>query len=301
MLSRDGRDVAVHRWLPEAPRGLIQIAHGMAEHAARYDSVASALNDAGWAVVAHDHPGHGRTATEEAEVGHFGDRAGWRRVLDDLRFVRRDARERVGRGPLVLLGHSMGSFIALADQVRQPGTIDGLVLSGSDKGARALLRAGLLAAKLERRRTGPRAKSALLSTLSFGSFNKAFAPARTDFDWLSRDPEQVDRYVADARCGFRITNQAWVDLLEGLLEIGLTENLSRLPPRMPAYLFAGGKDPVSGGGSRVCALAEQLKTAGLEDVSCRIYEDARHETLNETNRAEVVADLVKWLDEHFPR
>lgn len=290
----DGHRIAAKFRAPEGdPKGLIQIAHGMAEHCARYAWAAERLAAAGWGVVTHDHRGHG-PGCRAADLGHFADRDGWRVVREDLRLVRAAGRERVPDGELVLLGHSMGSFIALSEQIDARGSVDRLILSGSNQGGGALVSAGLGAAKLERLRKGARGKSRLLAFLSFGSFNKGFE-GRTEFDWLSRDPESVDRYVADDRCGFDCTNQLWVDLLEALADNGRPDRLRRLPHDLPVYLFCGSRDPVSEGGKGVRGLEQQLQRAGLRRVTRRIYPDGRHEMLNEVNRDQVVDELLEWL------
>ena len=295
--AADGHAISVYFWESEGDRGLVQIIHGMAEHAARYEALAAHLVDDGWSVIAHDQRGHGRSVGEGEELGHFADHDGWKRVLEDVRQVRAFGRERASAGRLCVFGHSMGSFIALSDQIDAPGGIDLLVLSGSNAGGGALASAGLWIAKLERMRQGPRGKSGLLAYLSFGSFNKAFAPARTEFDWLSRDPEQVDRYVADPLCGFRCTDQLWIDLIETLLMLGKTERLARVPSQLPIYLFSGQRDPVSGKDAEgVHRLAAQLREAGSVDVQERIYEDGRHEMLNDVVRDRVTTDLTSWLD-----
>lgn len=295
----EGAELHLYVWAPEgAARGSVQIVHGMAEHAARYARLAEALTGAGWAVYAHDQRGHGKTAAREEDVGHFADRDGWRKVIDDARLVRRLAQSEI-KGPLVLLGHSMGSFVSLHDVTGQPGSADALVLSGSNKGGGALVRAGRMAAYLERARQGARGKSGLLASLSFGSFNKPFEPARTEFDWLSRDPAEVDRYVADPRCGFRCTNQLWIDFTGALVDLGSATRLARLGP-VPTYVISGAADPVGDAGKGVLALVAQLREAGAK-VDHRLYEGARHELFNETHRDEVTRELLAWLDETLPR
>ena len=147
---------------------------------------------------------------------------------------------------------------------------------------------------------GARGKSSLLAFMSFGTFNKPFEPAPTKFEWLSRDREEVDRYVRDPRCGFRCTNQLWIDLLEALIELGAPRRLARLPKDLPVHLVAGTRDPVSDMSKGIEALHAQLRAAGLTRVTKKLYPEARHELLNETNRDEVVRDLLAWLDE-LPR
>ncbi|MEZ4336344.1 MAG: alpha/beta hydrolase [Sandaracinaceae bacterium] len=295
LTAEDGHRIAAKMCMPEGtPRGLVQISHGMAEHQARYGRVADALAAQGWAVVTHDHRGHGASAPIERDLGHFADEDGWRKVRADLQQVRAAGRERAPDGPVVLLGHSMGSFIALSEQIHEGGNVDRLVLSGSNVGGGPLVSAGLVAAKAERLRQGKRGKSKVLAFLSFGSFNKGFE-GRTEFDWLSRDEAEVDKYVADPWCGFDCTNQLWVDLLEALADNGRAERLRRIPSDLPVYILSGDRDPVSQGGKGVRALEKQLRAVGIRDLTTQLYRDARHELFNETNRDEVLADLTEWL------
>ncbi|MFN7697650.1 MAG: alpha/beta fold hydrolase [Deltaproteobacteria bacterium] len=292
--ARDGASIHVYRWLPEGEvRAIVQIAHGMAEHAARYARFAEALTAAGYAVYADDHRGHGKTA-EERELGHFGDERGWERVLSDLLALGARAKSEHPGKKLVYFGHSMGSFFGQAILQRSAREYDAMILSGTNAPGSVLERAGTAVARLERLRGGLRGKSALLAFLSFGSFNDAFKPARTEFDWLSRDPAEVDRYVADPRCGFRCTNELWVQLLEGLHAIA-TGGFGTVPKDFPVHLLAGDRDPVSRGGKGVVELHDRLRSAGLTRTSLRLYPEARHEMLNETNREEVTRDLVEVL------
>jgi len=151
---------------------------------------------------------------------------------------------------------------------------------------------------LERWRVGPRGKSRVLTALSFGDFNRRFKPTRTEFDWLSRDHAEVDKYIADPLCGFEMTVQGWIDVFGGLINNDEPSNQARVPKTLPIYLFAGAEDPVGGAGKGVLALVASYGRAGVIDVTHKLYAAARHEMVNETNRAEVIADLVAWLDGH---
>lgn len=292
----DGHRIAARLATPEGtPRGLVQVLHGLAEHGERYARFAAALNEAGWAVIHHDHRGHGKSAASDADLGHFADHDGWRRVIEDVRAVRAFGREQVPDGELVLFGHSMGTFVSLTEQIDAPGSIDKLVLSGGNCGGGLLVAAGLRIAKLERFRQGPRGRSNLIEKMSFGSFNDAFKPVRTESDWLSRDPDEVDKYVDDPRCGFQGTNQLWIDLIGALIDLGKHERLARLPPELPVYMFCGDADPVSQGGAGVRKLGDQLRRAGVRNVKVKVYPEGRHESLNETNRDEVTQDVIDWI------
>ena len=300
LTTRDGAPVIVHRHEPEGPvRGVVNLAHGMAEHARRYDHLAAALTGVGVAVYAEDHRGHGETAGAEEQLGFLADRRGWALVLDDLHRVTLRARADHPDVPVVLLGHSMGSFLAQQYLFTFPGEVDAVVLSGSNGPVGPLAEAGAAVARAERARLGPRGRSEVLHRLVFGAYNKPFQPARTDFDWLSGDEDAVDAYVADPRCGFVCTTQFYLDLFSGLRVIGQVERV-RAGARLdtPIYAFAGSEDPV-GGATGIAALLDHYREAGLEAVDHRLYPGGRHEMLNETNRDEVIADLLTWLEPHL--
>jgi len=291
----DGVELYVHRFEPDAqPRAVVQLVHGMGEHGARYERLARALADDGIALFAADQRGHGRTAPSPAELGHFGDRDGWDRVVGDQRALGVRIGETHPGLPRALVGHSMGSFVALECLTRFGDAYRAAVLSGSSgsAGARAWLFRAL--AGFERLRLGARAHSALLEKSVFGQFNTLFEPAATPFDWLSRDASEVARYVADPLCGFVLTAGSLADLATALQGLYRREHLAKIPRGLPLYVIAGERDPV-GGRAGVDKLCAELRAAGLERVDERIYPDARHELLNETNRDEVTAELRRWL------
>jgi len=293
--SIDGHRIIVSRWLPSGePRAVIQVLHGLAEHAGRYERLAAAGTDAGYAVVAHDHRGHGAGA---ARLGHFADRGGWDRVVADALAVNANARELAAGRPLFLFGHSMGSYLAQGLLMRSPASADRLILSGSTWPKRGEVRAGRLVATIAAWLRGPQATTRLLGDMSFGAFNRQFAPNRTGFDWLSRDVTEVDRYVADPLCGAPSSNAAWRDLLGGLLEISTAQALARIPAEMPILIIGGALDPVGGAG-RLSLLADAYRRGGKANVLLTLYPEGRHEMLNETNRDEFVADLLDWIGRH---
>lgn len=303
-LDRGAAQVFVYRWLPDADvatRGVVQISHGMAEHAARYKGFAEALTAAGFAVYAHDHRGHGRTAGDVSKRGHFADRDGWRAVLDDLYAVAARAAEENPGAPLVLFAHSMGSFIAQQAMFERASLWKGVALSASTSGvANPLAPIGRVIARVERLRVGASKPSRLLTKLSFGEFNKGFRPARTEYDWLSRDPGEVDKYVADDWCGFDVSTQLWVDLLDALPTLADSTNLARVPKDLPVYVLAGSRDPVTGYLKGLQQLVDSYQAVGLRDITWKVYEGGRHEMLNETNRADVHKDFLTWLDRVAP-
>jgi alpha-beta hydrolase superfamily lysophospholipase len=294
----DGVALLGRRWLPEGrPRAAVQIAHGLAEHSARYARLAGALNAAGYAVYANDHRGHGPSSAP-GDRGHFCDADGWTKTVGDLRtFNRLIAAEQPGV-PIVFLGHSMGSFLGQAFVAEHSDALAGVAYSGSNGAPPRIATLGRLIARAERLRLGMRGKSKLIKQMWFGAFNKPFEPARTEFDWLSRDPKEVDAYVADPLCGFPFTNQLAIDLLDALTGLTAPDRLARIRKDLPIYVFSGERDPV---GSNIQGLIDALKKAGFTNLTTRIYPDARHETLNETNRGEVMRDLIGWLDGVVPK
>ena len=298
--TSDGTALHTYRWLPEgSPRAVVQIAHGMAEHAARYGRLAEALTAAGFAVYANDHRGHGSTASK-ADHGYFADQEGWESVVADLRRVTDLAREEQPDLPVFLLGHSMGSFLSRAYVIEDSRQLAGLVLSGTAGDPGLLGKVGGIVAATEAKVRGPRHVSTLLDKLTFGQYNAAFKPNRTDFDWLSRDDAEVDLYVADELCGNTFTSGFFADLLGGLAGINDRRQVARVRRDLPILLVSGDADPVGDSGKGVRAVAEQYESVGVADVTCTLYPGARHEIFNETNRDEVTADVVAWLNAHLP-
>ncbi|HET8887710.1 MAG TPA: alpha/beta hydrolase [Candidatus Angelobacter sp.] len=304
LTTPDGVDLFTYCWLPAGhPKAVVQIAHGLAEHAARYARLADALNGAGYAVYANDHRGHGRTAKAAGDLGWFAERDGWRKCVDDLwQLNRRIAATHPGL-PIVLLGHSMGSTLAeqfIGDPDRG-SALAGVALSGANGKPTLLAKIGGAITRAERLRLGARGKSRLVQALTFDAFNKQFAPARTAFDWLSRDPSEVDKYVADPLCGFPATVQLWRDLLEGWAVVSRASHRNRVPKSLPLYLIAGGRDPVSGNTRQLGPWMAEYRAAGLVNLAHKFYPEARHELFNETNRDEVTRDLIGWLDQVVAR
>lgn len=295
-----GAHALVRRWRPEgAVRGCVQIIHGMAEHSARYERFAARLTGHGYAVYAHDLPGHGPQA-DPAARGHFADRRGWRVALSSIRDVQRVAQREHGPRPLVMLGHSMGSFL-LQHYVADSGTtLAGAVFSATSGDFGLLRTVGLALVRAEALVYGRRHPSAVGEALSFRTFNRKFRPARTPFDWLSRDPVEVDRYVADPHCGFRCSTGLWLDLLEAAARFGTPARLRRIPKTLPVLMIAGAEDPVTGGHRGPRTLERKYLGVGLRDVTVKVYPQARHELFNDLCRDEVTADLLAWLDARIP-
>jgi alpha-beta hydrolase superfamily lysophospholipase len=298
----DGMELFVYCWLPAGlPRAVVQIVHGLAEHAGRYARLAQALNAAGYAVYANDHRGHGRTAKSTDELGFFAEQDGWRRCVDDLWRVNRHLAATHPRRPIILLGHSMGATLVEQFIGEHGEALAGVVLCGANGKPTAKAAMGRQITRAERLRLGARGRSKLVQSLTFDAFNKKFAPSRTAFDWLSRDPAEVDKYVADPLCGFAATIQLWVDMLDGWAAVSRAEHRRRVPRELPIYVIAGGRDPVSGDTHQLGPWLEEYGAEGLTNLEHRFYPEARHELFNETNRDEVTRELIAWLEKAIAR
>jgi alpha-beta hydrolase superfamily lysophospholipase len=291
--ASDGVELATYHWQANgSPRAVMLIAHGMAEHAGRYDAFASFLATHGIEVEAHDHRGHGRTAANTDALGFFAEKDGWQRVVDDLKERLADLRTRYPDRKLILLGHSMGSFMTQQVLYEAPGLVDAAILSGSNGKPLRLATLGRLIARIERLRVGKHGRSNVLAKLSFGQFNKRFAPPRTEFDWLSRDTGRVDSYIADQLCGFACTTQFWIDVLDALPALAKEKNRDRVPEPLPILIFSGDEDPV---GVNLSELVKGYRGNGMTHVAVKLYPGGRHEMLNEINRDEVQGDVLAWV------
>lgn len=296
MHSTAGPELDARVWLPEGqPRAVVQLVHGMAEHIDRYDAPARYLAEHGYAVAGHTHLGHGPKA---AVKGFFAPENGWQRLIDDVHALRQRAQAEHPGLPYFLLGHSMGSFITRCYLTEHAGGLAGCVLSGTGTFDSATIAAGLAVSSTICLIGGGKKPSALIDKLGFSTSNKPFEPARTPFDWLSRDEEAVDRYIADPDCGFPFTGSGYRDLFRGLKRMMDTSALQSIPKDLPLLLFSGDHDPVGGMGEGVKKVAEDFRQAGLQRVTLKLYEGGRHEMFNELNRDEVYADLLEWLNAH---
>jgi alpha-beta hydrolase superfamily lysophospholipase len=277
--AQDGVEIVGYRWDPAGtPRGAVQLTHGMGEHVRRYGALARALTGAGLVVYGQDHRGHGATARSEEELGQLGP-DGWTQLVDDVDLLVSLIREEQPGLPLVLLGHSMGSFAVQQYLLKHSDRVDAVVLTGTT----AL---DQLEPALD-----------LDKPIDLAAFNAAFEPARTEFDWLSRDEAIVDAYIADPRCGFGIDSDAGKGMFAGARRMADPGQVTAIRPDLPLYIAAGELDPVNANLALLHVLVDRYRAAGLTDVTVRTYPGARHEILNETNRDEVVARILDWIDQ----
>jgi alpha-beta hydrolase superfamily lysophospholipase len=280
--GKDGTDIVAYRWTPNGTAiGAVQLTHGMGEHVLRYDELAQALNVEGYVVYGQDHRGHGATAHSEADLGNLG-AAGWPGLVDDIGILVSIVRAEQPGLPVVLLAHSMGSFAAQQYLLDNSHRVDAVVLTGTAA-------IDLLEPALD-----------LSQELDLTMFNAPFQPARTAFDWLTRDATIVDAYIADPRCGFGIDLDSTKSMFVSARRLADRTEISSMRSDLPIYLAVGTDDPVNGRLTLVNALVDRYRAAGLTDVTLQTYQEGRHEILNETNRTDVIADLVTWLRRTHP-
>lgn len=279
--NADGTQVATYTWAKVAgqPVGVVQIAHGLAEHGARYDRFAQQLNAAGFVVHAVDHRGHGRTGGDR--LGDFG-AAGFGGLIADVAQFGSALRAQHGGLPVFLFAHSMGSFAAQAALLDHASTWAGAVLSGST--ALDALAAAMANAPAD-------------APAGLAAFNAGFAH-RTGYEWLSRDEAEVDAYVADPWCGWEVPGDVIPSLFAPAARLADPALLAGIRRDLPLLIASGDADPLAGGGALIELLGQRYRDAGIADVTVKLYPAARHEILNETNRDEVTADIVAWLRAH---
>ena len=290
--------IHVNQWTPVGREilGVVQIAHGVAEYGGRYEPFARYLCDRGFVVAANDHLGHGLSRIEGAPMVYFGEEDGWRHVVDDMEELRRRTAKVFAGKPYFLFGHSMGSFLSRTHLIRYPGRLDGCILCGTGHQSPALIAGGKLLADREIRRLGKKAFSARADDLAFGAYNKASAPTRTRFDWVSASEENVDAYIADPLCGGDTTLGLFRDMLDGLSYITRQSNMDKMDADLPAFFIAGDQDPVGDMGRGVRKAHDCFQKAGVRDLRIKLYHGLRHEILNEASRQYVYKDVLDWLE-----
>ncbi len=283
-------------WKPEGEvTAVVQLVHGMEEYIGRYDEFANFLTDNGYAVIGHDHLGHGQSIATPDDLGYFAKEKGYQCLLRDMHSVTLRAKKEFPDKPIFMLGHSMGSFL-LRQYIELYGEgLSGAVIMGTGSQPPAVLSAGKAICRTAARFHGWAYRSGLMNSMAFGSYNKKFEPARTPSDWLSRNTASVDAYEADPLCGFVFTVNGYYHMFRGIEFAQKAENIAKIPRTLPLLVVSGAEDPVGGFGAGVKPVYEAYKAAGIADVQLKLYPSDRHEILNELDRDKVFADLLDWM------
>lgn len=283
--------------VPDAePRAIVQIIHGIAEYIGRYDEFMSFLADNGIIAVGTDHLGHGKSIESEEQTGFFAYDNGWDYVVRDEEVLRLAMHENYPELPIIVFGHSMGSFLTRTLLIRYPDAFNAAIISGTGNQGAALVNGGLFMGNLVTGLRGAHHYSKFLNNLAFGSYNKIYDNPKTEYDWLSRDEANVQKYIDDPLCGFIPSCSLFRDMMTGVKFITNKKNLTAMNKDMPVYFMSGDMDPVGECGKGVQKAYNNFLEAGMKDVSIKLYPGGRHEMLNEINKDEVYADILAWLN-----
>ncbi len=276
-------------------KGVVQIVHGMAEYVERYEEFAAYLTHRGYVVTGEDHLGHGKSVGDNG-FGYFCEQDPATVVVRDVHRLKKMTEQLYPTVPYIILGHSMGSFILRNYLCRYGTGIEGAIIMGTGMQPAAMIGAAAMLAKLIQVFLGDKHVSKLLYTMAFGAYNKRFAPARTHMDWLSKDEQKVDEYIANPLCGFIFTVNGFRTLFELIRRMHRTENLEKIPVKLPVLVVSGGDDPVGEYGEGVRRAVASMEAVGLKQLICKLYPTDRHELLNETDRETVMKELVDWIE-----
>ncbi len=290
----DDTQVYCHRWQVEKPRAIVQLVHGGAEHAGRYEALARALNEQGYAVYAEDHRGHGRTGEINTRLGDMGEANAFERVCDDVLSLGRRAKTENPDTPLVIIGHSLGSLITQRILLQHSEEYAAAILSGSPDITGIAAGAALVHAEVDR--VGRDQVSEVLDAATVENFAAAVPDAKTPFDWLSRDKEQVQIYADDPWCGYALCTGVWQDLIAAMLvTTEVSAVAAALRTDLPIYIVSGSDDPVHDNWTAIDRLEQNYRSCGVQDLTVKNYPGGRHEMFNEINRDDVIAELLSWL------
>ena len=295
--SKDGL-TTIHavEWAPETEvRGILQIAHGMVEFIDRYDRFASFMASNGFYVVGNDHLGHGKSVTDENNLGFFAEKGGNACVIGDMQQLREMTRKKYPDVPYFILGHSMGSFLTRQYIEMHGEGLKGAVIMGTGFQPMATLNMGIGLTGFLAKIKGSHHRSKLVNGMALGAYNKSFEPARTKNDWLTRDEAVVDAYEANPLNQFMFTVNGYNNLFRGLKYAQSKENLEKIPKDLPILVISGQNDPVGEFGKGPTAVAQIYRNTGIGDVTLKLFPEDRHEILNELDKEAVDAFLLDWI------
>jgi len=298
--SADRRtEIHAVRWLPDGEvKAVLQIAHGMAEYMDRYEPFAAYLTEQGFLVTGNDHLGHGKSIADESCLGYFPP-GGNKILIKDMHDLRVMTSKKYPGVPYFLMGHSMGSFLARQYLCLHGEGLSGAIIMGTGSKSRKSLKFAMTLAGIRRGPKGRMHRSKMLNRMAFSGYTKRIPNAPTKMEWLTRDEDIVLKYVSDPLCGFPFTNSAFREMFRGMLFIADPDNLKSMPADLPVLFVSGAEDPVGAYGRDVRKVADQFRTAGMQDVTSILYPDDRHEVLNEKNRKTVFTDLFSWMTDHM--
>lgn len=296
--KEDGHQIQAYQWLPDANvhvKGIVQLVHGSCEHAKRYENFARFLTTRGYGVYAHDHRGHGQSVTSPDELGYFGDEKGWEKLVADCLCMNEWIKANNADKHVVMLGHSMGSFIARHYAILHSETIDGLILSGTAHYATQILEIGSQIANKAIAKGKGKVVHHMLDRMSYGTFHMKFYKEKDKLAWLSSDPHVREVFKKDPLCGFKFTAAAFRDMFWGLGVITDGRQMKKMREDLPILILSGEEDPVGNFGKGVKKTYGLMQEAGMKRLEMKLYPGMRHEILNEKRHQEVYKDVLGWL------
>lgn len=295
-LGSDGSKINTYCWNDVTrPKGVIQIFHGMSEHAGRYKRFAEFLNQNGFIVYANDHRGHGKTAETVDAIGYIGE-DGFNKIIEDGYILTGIIKRKHPGLRVVILGHSFGSFVAQDYITRYGSGIAGVILSGSAFNNKLKLNLGRVITAFQVKFDSGRGKAYLIDKMAFDNFNSRIGKDASDFAWLSSNEAEVKKYQEDPLCGAVLTKNFYYYFFKGLIKLHKAKKITRIPKSLSIYICSGEEDPVGSYGRTVRKLYELYRNVGIENVQIKLYPGARHEIINETNHEEVYSDIFTWLN-----
>lgn len=299
--SRDGQSkIHAVRWIPEGKvTCILQIVHGMAEYIERYEEAAQYFAGRGILVTGEDHLGHGKSVEEGGTYGYFCDRDPATVVVRDVHRLKKITQESYPGIPYIILGHSMGSFITRNYLLRYGTGVQGAVICGTGSQPKGLIKISKALASFQCLVLGQKHVAKMIDKMAFGNYNQQIEDSKTDFDWLSKDEEAVDKYLGDPLCGFTFTTNGFKTLFTLIDRLGREEELQSMPKDLPVFFISGDKDPVGDYGRGVKKAYESFKKAGMKRLDIKLYPEDRHELFNELDREQVCADLSVWIEERI--
>ncbi|WP_186580952.1 alpha/beta hydrolase [Aquibacillus kalidii] len=299
--AKDQTNIHIVKWSDPytVPKAIIQVSHGMVEHIERYKDFATFLVDHNIFVYGNDHRGHGKTGEKQGHLGHLSDINGFEKTSDDLVDITKLIQKEHPSTPIFLFGHSMGSFLVRRYIQKHHGLVKGVILSGTGFQPSFVTILGKALAKRNIKKVGKRTASKSLNKLVFGNYQKHLQNTTTEFDWLSRDKEQVQNYINDPFTGFIPTATFFYDLFDGLHSIHQKQNIEKMDKDIPILFISGEQDPVGNRSKGVLKVMEQFNKIGMNHVDQIFYPEARHELLQETNKHEVYQDVLDWLNDQI--
>jgi len=295
---RDGKEIYLYRWEPEEnikPKAVVQVIHGMAEYGSRYDRFAKELIKDGFIVYADDHRGHGKSAESLSTLGYISDNDGFHTMVHDQGEINKFIKKENQGLDVYIFSHSMGSFIAQRYMEIYGDTIKGVILSGTGGKPNSMMNMGIFLSKTIMNLKGRRASGKLIDDLGFGNYNKMVENQNTKYDWLTRDDDEVEKYILDPYCGGEFPISFFYDFLKGMKAIHKKDNLDAIPKELPISIFSGDKDPVGNYGKGILSLVNTFKNLGIVNLSHKLYEGGRHEINREQVTQDVKLSLNSWV------